>query len=93
MLVHDAQCTAAEFAARREFGHSAAEYAVGLAEEAGARRLVLFHHDPARTDDEIDAIVVALAGAAVPVTAAAEGMVLDLGGRPPATPLLGGGPG
>ena len=93
VLIHDAQCTAAEFAARREFGHSAVEYAVGLAEEAGAGLLVLFHHDPARSDEEIDAIVAALDGASVPVAAAAEGMVLEVGGSPLATPPRGGGPG
>jgi len=78
VLVHDAQHTAAEFAARAHFGHSAVEYAVGLAEAAGARRLVLFHHDPQRTDDALDAIVAAHRDAAVPVTAAAEGTAIDL---------------
>lgn len=78
VLIHDAQYTAAEFAARRSFGHSAVEYAVGLAEAAGARRLVLFHHDPFRTDDEIDALVAASAGRTVEVVAAYEGMALQL---------------
>jgi phosphoribosyl 1,2-cyclic phosphodiesterase len=78
VLVHDAQHTRAEFPARRSFGHSAVEYAVGLAERAGARRLVLFHHDPSRTDDEIDALVKAHQGGTVPVVAAAEGLTLEL---------------
>jgi phosphoribosyl 1,2-cyclic phosphodiesterase len=78
VLVHDAQHTAAEFPARRHLGHSAAEYAVGLAEAAGARRLVLFHHDPSRTDDQLDALVAAHQGGPVDVVAAAEGLVLDL---------------
>jgi phosphoribosyl 1,2-cyclic phosphodiesterase len=55
------------------------EYAVGLAEAAGVKRLLLFHHDPARTDDQIDAIVAAHRGNAIPVEAAAEGTVIDLG--------------
>ena len=79
VLIHDAQYTAAEFPSRRHFGHSAIEYAVGLADMAGARSLVLFHHDPSRTDDELDAIVEALAGAPVPVSAAAEGAELVVG--------------
>ena len=78
VLVHDAQITAAEFATKARYGHSAVEYAAGLAEAAGARHLVLFHHDPARTDDEVDAIASGLAAGPVPVTAAAEGLVLPL---------------
>jgi ribonuclease BN (tRNA processing enzyme) len=78
VLLHDAQHTAAEFAAKQRLGHSAVEYAVGLAEKAGARRLLLFHHDPPRADDEIDALVAACQGRAVRVEAAAEGSVLDL---------------
>ena len=78
VLVHDAPHTAAEFRSRRHLGHSAVEYAVGLAHAAGARKLVLFHHDPSRTDDEIDALVAAQRGGAVDVVAASEGLVLDL---------------
>ncbi len=82
-LIHDAQYTAAEFPARRSFGHSAVEYAVGLAEQAGVRRLVLFHHDPRRTDDQVDALVAGCQGRRVEVVAAAEGMTLDPERRPP----------
>jgi phosphoribosyl 1,2-cyclic phosphodiesterase len=78
VLIHDAQHLAAQFPAAAYLGHSAVEYAVGLAEAAGARRLVLFHHDPARTDDEIDAMVAALQGGPVGVEAAAEGTAIDL---------------
>jgi len=78
LLIHDAQYTAAEFATRKAFGHSAVEYAVGLAETAGAGRLALFHHDPSRTDDQIDALVAACQGSSVAVQGAAEGLVIDL---------------
>ena len=60
------------------WGHSAADYPVRLAELAGAKAVLLFHHDPIRTDDEVDAIVATFAGAPVPVTAAAEGTTIDL---------------
>jgi phosphoribosyl 1,2-cyclic phosphodiesterase len=73
LLLHDAQHTGPEFPAKSFMGHSAIDYAVGLAKEAGARRLLLFHHDPRRTDDELDAIVRSLKDAPVPVEAAAEG--------------------
>ncbi len=78
VLIHDAQHTAAEFPSVSFLGHAAVEYAVGLAEAAGVRTLVLFHHDPCRTDDQLDAVVAAHQGGSVEVVAAAEGMVLDL---------------
>jgi ribonuclease BN (tRNA processing enzyme) len=78
LLLHDAQHTAEEFPAKAPFGHSAIDYAVGLAERAGVRRLLLFHHDPPRTDDELDAIVAGIRSNAVKVEAAAEGMEIDL---------------
>jgi len=49
---------------------------VALGEKCGAGRVVLFHHDPSRTDDEIDAVVARFAGAGVPVEAAVQGRVL-----------------
>jgi phosphoribosyl 1,2-cyclic phosphodiesterase len=78
VLVHDAQHTAEELPAKASFGHSAAEYALTLAGAAGARRVLLFHHDPNRTDDEEDALVARFAESPIPVTAAREGEVLDL---------------
>jgi ribonuclease BN (tRNA processing enzyme) len=78
LLIHDAQHTAAEFASKSFMGHSAVEYPLGLAQKAGARKVLLFHHDPPRTDDEIDAIVAGVRGGPVPVDAAAEGAVIQL---------------
>ena len=73
LLIHDAQYTAEEFPARRAWGHSTIDYAIGLAEAAGVGQLVLFHHDPRRTDDELDEIARSLESAPVPVTIAREG--------------------
>ena len=56
VLVHDASLLPGEVAAEALFGHAAADYAVGLAVAAGARRAVLFHHRPDRTDAELDAL-------------------------------------
>jgi ribonuclease BN (tRNA processing enzyme) len=77
-LIHDAQHLAAEFPAKAFLGHATAEYAVGLGRHCGARRVLLYHHDPNRTDDEIDATVAAYGDAAIPVSAAAEGEIVDL---------------
>ncbi len=79
LLVHDAQYTAAEFPARRTWGHAAADYAVTLAAAAGARRVLLFHHDPTRTDEEVATLRRELSvppGLAVDV--AVEGDVIQL---------------
>ncbi len=78
LLIHDAQYLDEELPTRAAFGHASSGYAVGLARRALARRVLLYHHDPPRTDDAIDAIVAGHAGAGVPVDAAVEGMVVDL---------------
>jgi phosphoribosyl 1,2-cyclic phosphodiesterase len=78
LLVHDAQLLAEELAAEASFGHAAAEYAVRLAVRAGARRLVLFHHKPSRTDAELDDVARRFAAAEIPVTVAAEGTTMEL---------------
>lgn len=70
LVIHDAQYTAAEFPAKIGWGHSPVEYAVGVALAARARRLALFHHDPMRGDDAIDALL-----------AAARAQIAGTGGR------------
>src|SRR5436305_11742953 len=77
LLIHDGQLTKSDFAEWASFGHSAVEYAIGLAEVAGAKKLLLFHHDLARTDDQIDAIVAAHRNGPVPIEAAREGETID----------------
>jgi ribonuclease BN (tRNA processing enzyme) len=64
LLLHDAQHTVEEFPARAHFGHCPADYAVSLGLAADVGTVVLFHHDPARTDDELDALVGRLRAAA-----------------------------
>lgn len=80
ILIHDAQYTDEEIVTKAEFGHAAGGYAVSLAAAAEARQVVLFHHDPSRTDDQIDAIVAHHRSLRPPVVidAAAEGMEIDL---------------
>jgi phosphoribosyl 1,2-cyclic phosphodiesterase len=80
-LVHDSQYTVEEFALRSSFGHSTADYAVDLGVRAAARRVVLFHHDPDRTDDQLDEILERLKdehGEQIEVLAAREDLVLRL---------------
>jgi phosphoribosyl 1,2-cyclic phosphodiesterase len=56
VLVHDAQFTAEEYTTRVGWGHSSVDQGVRYARAAGAKRLVLFHHDPLRSDDELAAL-------------------------------------
>jgi len=56
LLIHDAQYTAEEFEEKAHWGHCTMDYALLVAREAGARRLALFHHDPAHSDDELDVL-------------------------------------
>lgn len=79
LLLHDGQHVADEFPAAVGWGHSTVDYAVALATAAGVGRLVLVHHAPARTDDELDDIGAGLARTSlVPVTVGAEGSRLCL---------------
>ena len=81
VMIHDAQHRAAQFPEVEFLGHASPEYCVELAREAGVRTLVLFHHAPDRTDDEVDEILAdarVLAGDDLVVHAAHEGLVLDL---------------
>ena len=77
VLIHDASLVHEELAAQASYGHAAAEYAVELARQSGIDRVVLFHHKPDRTDDELDAIAGRFTS--VPqVLIASETMVLGL---------------
>jgi phosphoribosyl 1,2-cyclic phosphodiesterase len=77
-LFHDGQNTDEELAARAYLGHASTGYAVGLARAAGVGRLFLTHHDPTRTDDQIDTIVAAYRDIDVSVRAAREDEIVDV---------------
>ena len=82
LLIHDAQYTPEEFAAKRDWGHCTVEYAVHVAAEAGVRRLALFHHDPTHDDAFVDCLLERARLAAGPrveeVIAASEGLTVVL---------------
>ena len=75
VLIHDAQYTPAERAERLGWGHSSIPEAIDFARTAEAGRLVLFHHDPARTDSQMDVLAVEAASLAdgLEVAAGREG--------------------
>jgi ribonuclease BN (tRNA processing enzyme) len=83
LVIHDAQYTDEEFATMGEWGHSTETYAVHVAVESGARRLMLFHHDPAHSDTQVDQMLnsareIATKSHLVEVNSASEGMSVTL---------------
>lgn len=80
VLIHDAQYTHAEYEQRVGWGHSCVEDTVEMAGEAGVERLILFHHDPTRSDAGVNKLVamgraiVEKRGWSMRVDAAREGM-------------------
>ena len=76
LLIYDSTYSDAEYPARVGWGHSTWQECVRLAEEAGVGRAVIFHHDPSRTDAQLDAIAVAAEAMRPGTLVAREGMVL-----------------
>ena len=56
LLIHDAQYLEEDMPQKHGWGHSLVSQVCELAAEAEAKHLILTHHDPDRTDNEIDAI-------------------------------------
>ena len=76
ILIYDAQYTPDEYPSKVGWGHSTWQAGAELARAAGVAQLVLFHHDPNRSDAQLAAIE-AEAQAALPGTIAArEGIEL-----------------
>lgn len=76
LFIYDSTYTEDEYPRFRGWGHSTWQEGVRLAEEAGVKQFVIFHHAPEHTDDDMDAIAdearVAFANSIV----AREGMIL-----------------
>ncbi|HEY7396882.1 MAG TPA: MBL fold metallo-hydrolase [Gaiellaceae bacterium] len=83
VVLHDAQYTEEEYAARIGWGHSSVADAVAFSRAVGAGRLVLFHHEPEHSDgtlEELERRARELAGTDVaPPALAREEMTLELG--------------
>jgi phosphoribosyl 1,2-cyclic phosphodiesterase len=56
VLIHDAQYLEADMPHKHGWGHSLVSQACRLAVAAQVKHLILYHHDPDRTDDELDTI-------------------------------------
>jgi phosphoribosyl 1,2-cyclic phosphodiesterase len=82
LLVHDAQYSEEEYEERIGWGHTSIADAVAFTRAVGARRLVLFHHEPLHKDDSLarleDRARSLMGSNEEQPTLAREGMVLEL---------------
>jgi phosphoribosyl 1,2-cyclic phosphodiesterase len=81
LLLHDAQYFDEEYDERLGWGHSSVGSAVDFATAMGARRLVLFHHDPTHSDailEQLEEQARSIGPEQGPPVLAREGMVLEL---------------
>lgn len=84
LLFHDAQYLDSEYHKFSAWGHSTYTDAIDLAIDAGVKRLGLWHHDPERTDSQIDTQMalchnyIATRGSLLECFACREGMELHV---------------
>jgi ribonuclease BN (tRNA processing enzyme) len=57
VFIHDATYTPEEYVDKVGWGHSHYLFALSLADKARVKHCILFHHEPNRTDEEIDKIL------------------------------------
>jgi phosphoribosyl 1,2-cyclic phosphodiesterase len=79
VLVYDAQYTPEQLAGEKKgWGHSSWLEGIRIARDAGAKRLILFHHDPDSDDAFVDSLVLKARQEFASVTGASEGLTIDL---------------
>jgi phosphoribosyl 1,2-cyclic phosphodiesterase len=78
ILICDTQYTPKEYESHRHWGHSTWLNATALARKAGAKQLVLFHHDPAHDDHAMARIQSEARGEFSNTAAAWEGLTANL---------------
>jgi phosphoribosyl 1,2-cyclic phosphodiesterase len=79
ILVYDSQYTPEEYPTKVGWGHSTWSAAVELARAAGVKQLVLFHHDPRRSDAQVAELEGRARAAFAGTIAAREGLTLVAG--------------
>ncbi len=83
VLIHDTTYTPEEYVSHVGWGHSHYLFSLKVADEAGVKKLVLFHHDQLHTDEKIDEILqkchkeIRTRNYRFECVAAAEGMVIE----------------
>jgi ribonuclease BN (tRNA processing enzyme) len=79
LLIHDAQYTSDDYRqGKHGFGHSTVEMALEAAQAAHVKELILFHHEPTYTDNQLDAMEETAQKRFAHTRSAYEGMKIDL---------------
>ena len=78
LLLCDGQYSEQEQQMRSAYGHNSWNMAVDFADRCHAKRLLVIHHDPSRTDEELDAAAEAVKTRNPKYDFAKEGMVVEL---------------
>jgi phosphoribosyl 1,2-cyclic phosphodiesterase len=87
ILVHDAQYIEDDMPAKHGWGHSLISQVRQLAVDSQVKNLVMYHHDPERTDAELDEIAIESAkffkskNSVIGSYIAAEGLTFELAAR------------
>ena len=83
LFIVDAQYTEAEAVTKRGWGHGTFASGLAMARRSKAKKIVFTHHDPTRSDDQLDRIGGKLSqqrrDADPPMEVAYEGLEIDLG--------------
>jgi phosphoribosyl 1,2-cyclic phosphodiesterase len=83
VLIYDAMYTDEEYhnpkSPKVGWGHSTWQEAVKMAEAAGIKRVVIFHHDPSHTDDFLDQVEKDVQAVFPKAIMAREGLVVTVG--------------
>jgi len=78
LMIYDGNFTDDEFATRVGWGHSTWQEGGRILTAAGAKRLVVFHHDPDHDDDFLDGVQAQAAARHPGALIATEGMTLQI---------------
>ncbi|MDJ0553203.1 MAG: MBL fold metallo-hydrolase [Microcoleaceae cyanobacterium MO_207.B10] len=83
VLIYDAMYTDDEYhnpkSSKVGWGHSTWQEAIKVAEVAGVKRIVIFHHEPTHSDDFMDQIAEKVKAVCPQAVMAREGLILPVG--------------
>ena len=60
LVIYDCTYTQEEYPAKKGWGHTAMEYAIDICTQAEVGHLLMTHHEPTRSDDQLDVLLTRL---------------------------------